>query len=272
MKASEFLVANAGKSLAQWENNAVLLAQQDSFVSWPMVPIAAVSRDGRHTGTFYVASDYLALGTSEDFIRLPLTPATAQRIANSKAMLLPTSKMVEDIWRSSIKLTPQPQIPNKGANLAQYAAHSQAIDEQLRMANISPLNAVTPISGQKKDIIISNIWKPGKVVIFGWYKPDGSHIQPKSNIHGDFYVDYSHGVRLVSPNMEIDGQPMSTEEVLKNPEYAGVLSDEGPLTRVRYPTPSSELGPEPVVVKVKDANYYTDLGLSVLIALSRNAA
>ena len=268
MKASEFLVANASKSLAQWEANAVSLAQQESFVPWPMVPVTAVSRDGKHTGTFFVASDYFAIGTPDDFIRLPLTPLAAQRIANSKAMLLPTRKMVDDIWRASSKLTPQPMVPNKGANLAQYADHSRAIDEQLRGAGVSPLSTNAPIAGTKKDILISNIWKPGKVVIYGWHQLNGSPIQGKSNIHGDFYVDYSHGVRLVAPNMEVDGQPMSTEEVLKNPAYAGVLSDEGPLTRVRYPASG---GASPAFGGI-NPNYYSKLGLSVLIALSRKAA
>lgn len=268
MKGSEFLAANAGKSLAQWEANAVLLAQQDRFVPWPMVPVTAVSRDGKHTGTFFVASDYFAIGTPDDFIRLPLTPLAAQRIANSKAMLLPTRKMVDDIWRASSKLAPQPMVPNKGANLVQYRDHSRAIDEQLNSSGVSPLNTNAPIAGTKKDIVISNIWKPGKVVIYGWHQLNGSPIQGKSNIHGDFYVDYSHGLRLVAPNMEVDGQPMSTEEVLKNPAYAGVLSDEGPLKRVTYPAGGGLAGP----VALREAGGYSKLGLSILIALTRRAA
>ena len=266
MKGSEFLAANAGKSLAQWEAAAVALAQQDSFVPWPMVPVPTVSRDGKHTGTFFVASDYFAIGTPDDYVRLPLTPVAAQRVANSKAMLLPTSKMVGDIWRTGAKLTPQPMVPNKGANLAQYAEHSRAIDEQLRASGISPLNTNAPINGHKKDVILSNIWKPGKVVIYGWYRPDGTHIQPKSNIHGDFYVDYSHGIRLVAPNMEVDGQPMSTEEVLKNPTYAGLLSEEGPLTRVRYPTGTGQATIAAATSPSGRLSYYK-LGTSVLLAL-----
>ena len=259
MRGSEFLAANAGKSLAQWEAAAVVLASQDSFVPWPMVPVSVTSKDGKHTGRFFVASDYFAVGTPEDYIRLPLTPGAAQRVANTKGLLLPTAKMVEDIWRVSARLSPQPLVPNRGANLAQYAEHSRLIDAQLASPNWDP--GLTPIlrSGHKKDVVLSNIWKPGKVVIFGWYRPDGTFIQPKSNIHGDFYVDYSHGIRLVGPNMEVDGQSMAVEDVLESSEYAPLLSSEGPLRRVRYPagggtSPNARIS-------------YYNLGTSVLLAL-----
>ena len=264
MRGSEFLAANAGKSLAQWEGNAVLLAQQDSFVPWPMIPIQVQTPSGNHTGTFFVASDYFAIGTLEDYIRLPLTPIAAQRIANSKGMLLPTSKMVEAIWRNSYKLTPQPMVPNRGANLAQYAEHSRIIDQQI-LGLAPPAGGVR--SGHKKDVIISNIWKPGKVVIFGWYRPDGTFIQPKSNIHGDFYVDYSHGIRLVSPNMQVDGQSMSVEDVLESPEYAPLLSSEGVIHRVRYPTGTGAEALTAARTPSGRLSYYK-LGTSVLLALN----
>ena len=262
MKGSEFLAANAGKSLSQWETAVITLASQDSFVQWPMVPVAVSTKDGKHTGRFFVTSDYFAIGTPEDYIRLPLTPSTAQSVANLKSMFLPTSKMVDDIARVSARLTPQPLVPNKGANLAQYAEHSKLIDAQLASPNWDP--GLTPIlrSGHKKDVIISNIWKPGKVVIYGWHRPDETYIQPKSNIHGDFYVDYSHGIRLVGPNMEVDGQSMSVEDVLKSPEYAPLLSSEGPIRRIRYPALNT------VTPRIS----YYDLGTSTLIALSQRSA
>lgn len=275
MKGSEFLAANAGKSLSQWEREALALAYPatqggDSYVAWPLVPvsISLASKSGitpAHTGTFYVASDYLALGTPEDYLRLPLTPITAQRIANLKNMLLPTSKMVDAIWNASAKFTPVRLVPNKGANLAQYQEHSGAIDMQL--ATFGP-RETNLLSGTKKDIIISNIWKPGKVVIYGWYEPDGTRIQAKSNIHGDFYVDYSHGVRLVSPNMIVDGQEMKVEDVLKSPELNSLLSDpkEGTLSRVRYPTGDGSKEIAAATSPTGRLSYYK-LGTSVIDAL-----
>ena len=263
MKGSEFIAANAGKSLVQWEAAAVALAALDpagsGIVPWPMVPVTVSTKDGKHTGRFFVTSDYFAIGSPDDYVRLPLTPGAAQSVANTKSMLLPTAKMVEDIWRAStVKLSPSPLVPNKGANLAQYAQHSRVVDEQIPAGGAGSLT-----SGHKKDVILSNIWKPGKVVIYGWHRPDGTFIQPKSNIHGDFYVDYSHGIRLVSPNMEVDGKSMSVEDVLESSELAPLLSSEGPLRRVRYPALSTT---SPARVS------YFDLGFSTLIALGRRAA
>jgi hypothetical protein len=45
----------------------------------------------------------------------------------------------------------------------------------------------------------------------------------------DWYVDYSHGIRLVSPRMIVDGRPMQVQEVLKDKELCALLSNEGPI-------------------------------------------
>lgn len=274
MRASEFLTANAGKGLSVWESAAVKLSQsgrEQNYVPLTYFPVDVTTRDGKHTGQIFVANDYLALGspTDADYLRLPLTPISAQRIVDAHGALLPTSKMVDDIWKAStIKLFPVPLVPNKGANLAQYQEHSKAIDEQLRALYpqlVSPITGIPAnagrnalVSGQKKDIILSNIWKPGKVVIYGWHRPDGTRIQPKSNIHGDFYVDYSHGIRLVSPDMMVDGKPMKTTDVMQSKELSSLVSDEGPLKQVRYPG------------SVQPLSYY-QVGTNILLAFGSNA-
>jgi hypothetical protein len=243
MKGSEFLAAYASdKAPWHWEAAALQQAKDGGLVSWPMVPVTAMSPDGMHKATYFVSSDYVAVGTPEDYVRLPLTPITAQKIANVFGMLLPTPKMVKDIWGASqVKLSPQPMVPNKGANLQQYADHSRLIDAQLATPQGSPpAQGSFLISGQKKDIVISNIMAPGKVVIFGWYNKDGSRIQPRTNVHGDFYVDYSHGVRLVSPKMNVDGTEVSTADVLRSSRLSSLLSDEGPLKQGAYPVGQGE--------------------------------
>lgn len=268
MRASEFFAANAGKALSAWESSAVKLAQsgrEQNYVPLTYFPVDVTTRDGKHTGQIFVANDYLALGspTDADYLRLPLTPISAQRIVDAHGAVLPTSKMVDDIWKAStIKLFPVPLVPNKGANLAQYQEHSRAIDDQLRALYpqiVSPITGTKQLtSGQKKDVILSNIWKPGKVVIYGWHRPDGTRIQPKSNVHGDFYVDYSHGIRLVSPDMVVDGQPMKTTDVMQSKELSPLVSDEGPLKQVRYPG------------SVQPLSYY-QVGTNILLAFGTNA-
>jgi hypothetical protein len=236
MKGSEFALTYGPQGLSTWEKAAMSLAQQGQLYIPPFLPVPVADKTGALRGTIQVTADAVGVGEESDTFRLPLTPAAAQAVANvTGSSLLPTPKIVRDTWAvATKKLVPIPLSPNKGADMAQYVEHSSAIDTALAAAFGTPLEMV---SGDKKDVVISNIWKPGKVVIYGWIKPDGSPIQPLSNVHGDFYVDYSHGIRLVAPTMQVEGiGTVSTEAVLKDPKLSVLLSDEGPLRVTRYPT------------------------------------
>ena len=59
-------------------------------------------------------------------------------------------------------------------------------------------------------------------------------IQPLSTVHENTYADYSHGVRLVSGTMVVDGVERPIAEVLQDPKLAGLVSDEGAIRRPRY--------------------------------------
>ena len=45
--------------------------------------------------------DYLALGSNEDFVQIPMNPLTAQRIADQTGTSLPTKKIVDDVYRQA---------------------------------------------------------------------------------------------------------------------------------------------------------------------------
>jgi hypothetical protein len=53
-----------------------------------------------------------------------------------------------------------------------------------------------------------------------------------STVHGARYADYSHGVRLISTVVYVDGRPMSIFDVLADSQLSRALSDEGPLPRM----------------------------------------
>ena len=55
-------------------------------------------------GTYYVAPDYLSVGTDNDWARINITPYAAQVIADSFHCFLPTKKMVDDIYTLYQKL------------------------------------------------------------------------------------------------------------------------------------------------------------------------
>jgi len=285
VKASEFVQTYKGKGIAAWEAAAVELARQGSLIAWPMVnlTLTSTSKDGTpHTATIAVSSDYLAVGEPGDYLRLPLTPSAAQTIANLSGMLLPTPKIAYEIWRQAqTQLNPRPQ-DNKGASLADYAKHNSAIDAALASSPNPGL-----VTGHKKDVVVSNLYKPGKVLIYGWFWPNGvtppkgfsQPIQGRSNVHGDFYVDYSHGIRLVSPVMTVDGEERQTEAVLRDPELSKLLSDEGPVRTVRYPASNDPAPYRPAskeeyrvlndVYPVPSTTSLADIGLGVLASRTR---
>ena len=153
----------------------------------------------------------------------------------------PESVHVDHIYRNAeTKLEPITYKPIGHENewVSKFVDHNQAIEAARRLAG-GTLGQL--VAGTKKDIVLSNlIADPSRthhVVIYGWHRLDGDPIQPVTNIHIDTYVDYSHGVRLMSPNVTIDDQAKDMATVLSDPVLYKVLSDEtGPMMRARYGT------------------------------------
>ncbi len=185
-------------------------------------------------GTFFVTPDYLCVGVDRDFVRTPLTPLAAQPIADALGCLLPTRKMVDAIHaQAAVKLSPAPISPSTTDIMratTQYR-HHQTVEAQRAG---QPLGAL--IAGIKKDVVITPLLatNPGKVAIYGWHYPNGSPIQPLYLGHVDWYVDYSHGIRLVKDVMLVDGVAMPVADVLNHPTLHVLLSDEGPIADPRY--------------------------------------
>ncbi|WP_117883920.1 hypothetical protein [Aureibaculum luteum] len=48
---------------------------------------------------FWVTPDYLSIGNDDDFVRMPLTPQAAQLLADQFHCALPTTKMVDEIYK-----------------------------------------------------------------------------------------------------------------------------------------------------------------------------
>jgi hypothetical protein len=86
------------------------------------------------------------------------------------------------------------------------------------------------IAGIKKDVVqtakLNSYPKHDRVAIYGWHKPDGKPIQPLYTGHVNWYVDYSHGIRLVSRRMRVDGRWMDYTDALKDPVLKHLLCDE----------------------------------------------
>lgn len=185
-----------------------------------------------HHAVFYVSPDYVSLGTDDDWARIPLTPTTAQKIADSLHCFLPTKKMVDLIYeQSTVKLEPLPMYAFRDSSITMWQ-HHLIIEGQRK-------GSKGLIAGIKKDVVISSKIsrdaKPNREAIYGWHQINGKPIQPLYTGHINWWVDYSHGVRLVYSTIKVDGKKMNYVDVLKHPIYQKLLCDEGSCDYFRYP-------------------------------------
>ncbi len=75
-----------------------------------------------------VSHDYIALGSDHDFVRMPLAAFTAQKLADMLDCSLPTTKMVDLIWReAALKLVPRPLPPSSAMTSNAYFAKENAL-------------------------------------------------------------------------------------------------------------------------------------------------
>ena len=192
-----------------------------------------------HRVTFWVLPDYLAVGSDDDFFRIPMSPLSAQRIADVWDASMPTPKMVDIIYERSVcKLEPFNYKPRGRRNeeVDLFYDHSKVISAQ-QFASGVPYGTFT--AGTKKDIVVcdrlADTSRLHHVTIYGWHTLEGKPIQPVTNVHTNYYIDYSHGVRLVSQTVLVDGKSFRLEELLGDPLYHNLLSrDTDPLAKPNY--------------------------------------
>tara|TARA_B100000686_G_scaffold111291_1_gene118570 strand:+ start:22918 stop:23811 length:894 start_codon:yes stop_codon:yes gene_type:complete len=197
-------------------------------------------KDIKKTITFFVLSDYMAIGNNNDYFMIPMTPILAQKIASSLRLSFLTKKMVDLVWGSSIlKLDPIPIPPSpEMTTIPVFGLHNRLI-YQKRSANFENHKPGVLVAGHKKDVIISNRIKnePEKVIIYGWHRINGNPIQPIYSGHAVWYVDYSHGIRLAYNECIINKDKSTITDILNNDEYYYFFSDEsGPMEITKYST------------------------------------
>jgi hypothetical protein len=152
--------------------------------------------------TLYVAPDYFMVGTSSNWARVPITPMSAQKIADAYGCFLPTPSMVDAIYHASaIKLAPVPMYAYRDSTITMWQHHLMIEGQRKSKKGL--------IGGIKKDVVLSNKVaenaRPNRVAIYGWHNLDGKPIQPVYAGHINWYVDYSHGIRLIAKKVKMEG-------------------------------------------------------------------
>lgn len=234
LTGSLFLQATSALSRTAREGaiyDAILSGAVPSFAQvFVDVPLSA----GIHQATIRVAADYAAIGVDDDFVRMPMSPITAQRLADHLGFVLPTKKLVDAIYAAAtVKLAPSPLPPGpRMMSNDYYRRHHEAIERQRA-------SRVGLVAGHKKDVVVTNrlVSRPDRVAIYGWHRQNGRPIQPLSLVHEASYADYSHGIRFVQPMMLVDGRERPLADVARDPELCALVSDEGPLRSLRAAAP-----------------------------------
>jgi hypothetical protein len=187
------------------------------------------------TAIVCVTPDYLAVGSNADFLRMPMNLHTAIAVARHFGFILPTRKIVDAIARqANYRLRPEPMQPGpQMVSVPYYRQHNSKIKAQRRALHY-PLGAL--VAGHKKDLVLTNrlFQHPGRLAIYGWHRLNGYPIQPLSTVHGARYADYSHGIRLVSDTVLLNGEPWSIYDILQHSRLAKVLSKEGMIRHLRH--------------------------------------
>ncbi len=211
-----------------------------------------------HSVGYRVMPDYLSIGVDSNYCRVPMGPITAQRAADFYGMSMPTRKLVDHIYSSAdVHLAPVTYAPvgNQNEGVPKFIEHNTDIESQLVTAGASLGQLV---GGTKKDVVLSNLImdpnRPGHVTIYGWHYLNGTPIQPLTNIHSNLYVDYSHGIRFMDEKVNVDGNEVSSNAVLRNATWYTLLSDEsGPMSQPTY-IPDGNLPARPTSFGVVSEN------------------
>jgi hypothetical protein len=178
--------------------------------------------------TVFVLPDYLAVGSDDDFLTVPLGFPEATEIAARLGCALPTTRIVDAIHAAPttrIEPIPLPAGPQM-RSMAYILEHDARVEAAREDAVPGAL-----VAGTKKDLVLTGRLRtaPDREAIHGWHHLDGRPIQPLSLVHGVGYADYSHGVRLVADMVLVDGAPLPYLDALADPAVAPVLSREGPI-------------------------------------------
>jgi hypothetical protein len=245
MSGSEFALHTSSMSLINREKALVreILSGNVPFFSRTLRPV--IIKRTINTESYelllFTTCDYMAIGSDLDYLYIPMTPSTAQYLADEMKCTLPTKKLVDNIYNpSEIKLYPQPIPPSdKMTTIPVFMDHTDSIKKQFNEREIVR-SADKIVAGHKKDIIISNkIYSSDRnydrVVIYGWHLGIDDPIQPVYNGHSASYADYSHGVRLISDTLIINGGQYLFKNIVSDPDLSVMVSSEGKITKPFYP-------------------------------------
>ncbi|MCI0503375.1 hypothetical protein L0Y65_01535 [Candidatus Micrarchaeota archaeon] len=212
----------------------------------------------RIQATVRVCPDYIAIGSNDDYVLMPVSAGMAQRIASRYGLALPTQMLV-DVLDDEAKRTggylpfvaaPQlaEQITNPHTNRpvidgeaghrwnfqkyghyeGRWMLSGEFIGEQNRRITEARGRAGNPQgirSGHKKDVVYDQLnffeAKEGGQPVVIYHRG----IQGLSNWHNVGYLDYSHGIRLVDQDVTLRITEANGSVHTETRRYSDILND-----------------------------------------------
>lgn len=162
--------------------------------------------DGRaREVAFWATSDYLSIGSDDDYFYVPLSPRTARRIADLAGASLPAPWMVDAIWTAArSRLVPIRIRPGEEMwGMRYFERHSRLIRAQAKQHRARPGRLM---AGHKLDVVVPpsgvdpTATSPGggaDAALYGWHQADGTPLQPLHVVDAESRPHFSVGVRLV---------------------------------------------------------------------------
>jgi hypothetical protein len=254
---------------AEWTRREEAMIAQllaGNMPSWLRQWVAVEVQASSPKVTVRVMPDYLCVGDDTDFRHVPLDQHSAQRVADMFGACLPTAKICHAIYRTTpatqrigalerdyyVRPWTLRRVVKKNweqTSTAAYDEHSTAIQASMSKAGIRPGQI---IAGHKKDVVVSKRLhkEPLKIAFHGFYDAKGNPAEPcreknapqpcnkeapaLAHPEGRF-SDYSQGVRLMHPVMQVDGALKLVREVLTDAALCKLISIEDPIIPPRIP-------------------------------------
>ena len=217
-----------------------------SMALWPWVNVKATIDGKQRTLSYQVSPNYFAVGSDEDPLIVPPTPAVAQRIADKIGATMISRKMVRDIEdgpSNAVRLQYETLgLPN--------TAPSAWIRSNAAIWKKTP-SALLLSGGAKKNVVVGPNLDGSHVAIFGAFgckpKPGGGFdqrncVEDRAAMysfpftqsynptgHEAAYFDHSHGLRLASRKALLDGVATDLRGIALDPKLSVLVSDQGPF-------------------------------------------
>jgi len=176
-----------------------------------LYPLELQRPDGRPM-VIYSLPDFLCLGSDDDFVHTPMSPRTAQRIANEWGLILGTPEM-EDARRAyfpqklSFRAMAPPRFPRNASMMSteRWPIHTKWFLDDMEKEGYE---IGKPVTGHKKGLITHPWladWGFKYCGIHGAYYGKSNkpiHVfEKEAKAHITNYNDYSHGVVLYHPKV-----------------------------------------------------------------------